>query len=115
MCYRIQRTLYKLSVVILLMPVPVAARSKACLRPLACWDYGFEYRRGAWISVCCKGCVLSGTGLCDGLITRPDESYRVWCLCVRVIEKTRREGLSPLGLANHEKNVLVRNEKLSYT
>jgi hypothetical protein len=22
--------------------------------------------------VCCKGCVLSGRGLCDGLITRPE-------------------------------------------
>jgi hypothetical protein len=24
--------------------------------------------------------VLSGRGLCDGLITRPEESYRVWCV-----------------------------------
>jgi hypothetical protein len=24
--------------------------------------------------------VLSGRGLCDGLITRPEESYRLWCL-----------------------------------
>jgi hypothetical protein len=23
-------------------------------------------------------CVLSGRGLCEGLITRPKESYRVW-------------------------------------
>ena len=23
-------------------------------------------------------CLLSGGGLCDGLITRPEESYRVW-------------------------------------
>ena len=23
-------------------------------------------------------CVLSGRGLCDGLITRPDESYGLW-------------------------------------
>jgi hypothetical protein len=25
--------------------------------------------------VCCERCVLSGRGLCDGLITRPGESY----------------------------------------
>jgi len=25
--------------------------------------------------VCCECCVLSGRGLCDGLITRPEESY----------------------------------------
>jgi hypothetical protein len=48
-------------------------------RPLACWDYGFESRRG-------HGCLslvsvlLSGTGLCDGLITRPEEPYQVWCV-----------------------------------
>jgi len=30
--------------------------------------------------VCCDCCVLSGRGLCDGLITRPDESYRLWCV-----------------------------------
>jgi hypothetical protein len=28
--------------------------------------------------VCCEWCVLSGRGLCDGLITRPEESYRLW-------------------------------------
>jgi len=26
--------------------------------------------------------VLSGGGLCDGLITRPEESYHVWCVVV---------------------------------
>jgi hypothetical protein len=30
--------------------------------------------------VCCECCVLSGRGLCDGLITRPEESYRLWCV-----------------------------------
>jgi hypothetical protein len=49
------------------------------LRPLACWDSGFESRRG-------HGClsllnvVLSGRGLYDGLITRSDESYRMLCV-----------------------------------
>jgi hypothetical protein len=33
---------------------------------------------GAWMSVFCECCVLSGTGLCVGLITRPEDSYRVW-------------------------------------
>jgi len=27
-------------------------------------------------------CVLSGRGLCDELITRPEESYRLWCVWV---------------------------------
>ena len=30
---------------------------------------------GAWMSVCCECCVLSGRVLCDGLITCPEESY----------------------------------------
>ena len=32
--------------------------------------------------VCFECCVLSGRGLCDGLITHPEESYRVLCACV---------------------------------
>ena len=52
------------------------------LRPFACWDCGFESRAGAWMSVCCECCVLSGRVLCDGPITRPEESYRVWCVWV---------------------------------
>jgi len=27
------------------------------------------------MSVCCECCEWSGTGLCDGPITRPEESY----------------------------------------
>jgi hypothetical protein len=58
--------------------IPEAVRSKDLgLRSLACWDCGFESRRGHGISVSCECCVLSGRGLCVGLITRPEESYRV--------------------------------------
>jgi hypothetical protein len=28
--------------------------------------------------VCCECCVTSGSVLCDQLITRPEESYRLW-------------------------------------
>jgi len=35
---------------------------------------------GAWMSVSCEFYVLSSTGLCVELITRPEESYRVWCV-----------------------------------
>ena len=41
---------------------------------------------GAWMSVSCDSCVLSGRGLCDELITRTEESYQVWCVCVCVCE-----------------------------
>jgi len=36
---------------------------------------------GAWTFVCCDCFVLSGRGLCIGLITRPEEAYRVWRVC----------------------------------
>jgi len=32
------------------------------------------------VSVCCECCVLSGRVLCLGLITRLEESYRMWCV-----------------------------------
>jgi len=32
--------------------------------------------------VCCEWFVLSGRGLCYELITRPEESYRLWCVVV---------------------------------
>ena len=32
---------------------------------------------GAWLSHSCRCCVMSNIGLCMGLITRPEESYRV--------------------------------------
>jgi hypothetical protein len=42
--------------------------------------------------VCCECCVLSGRGLCDGLMTHPDESYRLWrvVVCGQETSKTRR-------------------------
>jgi len=36
--------------------------------------------------VCCEFFVLSGRGLCDELITRPEESYRLWCVVVCDLE-----------------------------
>jgi hypothetical protein len=39
---------------------------------------------GAWMSVSCECCVLSGRGLCDRLITRPEESYRVPLTSVKI-------------------------------
>jgi hypothetical protein len=42
----------------------------------------------AWMSVCCECCVLSGRDLCNELITRPEESYRLLCVAVCDIETT---------------------------
>ena len=40
----------------------------------------------AWMFVCCECCVLSGRGICDKLITRPKESYRLRCVVVCDLE-----------------------------
>jgi len=32
---------------------------------------------------------LSGRGLCDELITRPEESYRLWCVVVCDLETSK--------------------------
>jgi hypothetical protein len=36
------------------------------------------------MSVSCDCCVFSGSNLCNGLITRPEESYRLWRVYLRV-------------------------------
>ena len=33
--------------------------------------------------------MLSGRGLCDELITRPEESFRLWCVVVYDLETSR--------------------------
>jgi len=49
------------------------------------------------MSVCCEYCVLSGRGLCDGLITRPEESYRLWCVVVCDVETSWMRRHWPTG------------------
>ena len=44
---------------------------------------------GAWIFVCCECRVLPGRVLCDELITRPEESYRLCCVVVCDLETSR--------------------------
>jgi len=50
----------------------------------------------AWMFVCCEYCVLSGRGLCDELITRP-ESCRLWCVVVCDLETSWIRRLWPTG------------------
>jgi hypothetical protein len=52
--------------------------------------------------------MLSGRGLCDALITRPEEYYGVWCVKLSVIGEPHRGGLGPRGLSRHEKKELVK-------
>jgi hypothetical protein len=73
------------------VPVPVAARSAAA-RLLRFW---VRIPPGAWMFVCCECCVLSGRGLCDRLITRQEESYRLWRAVMCDQETSRMRRLKP--------------------
>jgi hypothetical protein len=58
------------------LPIPLAARFKA----LVCGRSPAEIvgsNPAGDMNVCCECCVLSGRGLCDELITRPEMSYRL--------------------------------------
>jgi len=47
--------------------------------------------------VCCECCVLSGRGLCDEQITRPEESYRLWRVVVCDHETSNGEAKARYG------------------
>ena len=79
----------------------MAARSKAwvCNRLLA----GIAGSNPIGGMDVCECFVLSGRGLCDGLITRPEESYRLWCVVVCDLETSSRmrRPWPALGLQRH--------------
>ena len=66
----------------LIVPIRVAARSKAwvCGRSLA--DVAGSNPTGGHGCLCVVCC--AGRGLCGELITRPEESCRLWCVFVCV-------------------------------
>jgi hypothetical protein len=47
------------------------------------------------MSVCYECFVLTGRGLYDGLITRPEESYRLWRVVMCEQETSKRRRLKP--------------------
>jgi len=56
--------------------------------------------------VCCECCVFSGGGLCDGLITRTEESYRLWCVVVCDLENlVNEEAMGCVGSQRHKKKL----------
>jgi hypothetical protein len=55
------------------------------------------------MSVRYECCVLSDRGLCDELITRPEESYRLWCVVVCDLENLmNEEALAHWGLSRQK-------------
>ena len=76
-------------------------RRSAAARLLRSW---VRIPPGAWMFVCCECCVLSCRGLCDELITRPEESYRLWCVVVCDLETSRtRRPWAALGRSATDK------------
>jgi len=54
--------------------------------------------------VCCECCLLSGRGLSDELITRPEESYRLWCVVMCNLGNLKNEeAMTRVGFQRHSK------------
>jgi len=60
--------------------------------------------------VCCECCVLSGRDLYDELITRPEKSYRLWCVIVCDLENL----VNKEALAHWGKGRLLRQKNYYY-
>jgi len=85
-------------------PDPVTARSKAQACDHSPTEILDSNPKGAWMFFCC---VLSSRGLCDELITRPEESYRLLCvvMCELKISWMRRPWLT-LGWSTKNKQTV---------
>jgi hypothetical protein len=60
------------------------------------------------MDVCCECRVLSGRGLCDELITRPEESYRLWCVVACDLENIKNEEvMTRVGSQRHRNMATV--------
>ena len=83
--------------------------SSAASQLLRLW---VQIPQGAWMSICCEFCLLSGTGLCDELITRPGEILPtverrcVWSRNLVNEEALAHRGLSRQIQTNTEKTLI---------
>jgi hypothetical protein len=84
-------------------------RRSAAARLLSLW---VRIPPRAWNSVCCECCLLSGRGLCDELITRPEESYRLWCVVVCDTETSWMRRPWPTGGCFVKKGCFVKNKQM---
>ena len=67
-------------------------RRSSAARLLRLW---VQIPPGAWMSVRCECWMLSGRGVCVGLITRPEQSYWLWCVVVSDQETSKTRRLKP--------------------
>jgi hypothetical protein len=58
--------------------------------------------------------MLSGRGLCDELITRPDETYRMWGVVCDIKPEKMGEDMARVGPQRHRKKIYIhRNESVA--
>jgi len=58
--------------------------------------------------VCCECYVLSGRGLCDELITRPHESFRLWCVVVSDLDNlVNEEAMTRVESQRHRTDIIL--------
>jgi len=89
--------------------VLVAARSKAEVCDRLLLRLWFRIPPGG-MDVCLLR-VLSGRGLCDELITCPEESYRMWCVLVWSRNLVNKEAMAHWGLSCQKLNKTGRDER----
>ena len=82
------------------LPISVVARSKAWIcGSLLAGIAGSNPARD--VIVCCECWVLPGRGICIGLTTRPEGSFRVWCVWVWSWSLDNEEALAHWRLLRH--------------
>jgi hypothetical protein len=91
----------------------VAARSKAwAFRRVLAGIVGSNPSGG--MDVCLLWVfVLSGTGLCDGPIPRPEESCRVWWVCMWSRNLQKEAAYARFGLLRHRKGKRLTEKRVS--
>jgi hypothetical protein len=90
----------------------VAASSKAWVCGRSLTGIAGSNPPGAWGSVLSVVC-CTGRGLCVGLITRPEESYRMWCFVECDLETSRmRLGWPALGRRATGRKVMLNTGNL---
>ena len=61
--------------------------------------------------VCCECYVLSGRGLCDELITRPQESFRLWCVVVSDLDNlVNEEAMTRVESQRHRTDIILQTD-----
>ena len=85
----------------------MAARSKAWVCGCSPAEIVVLNPAGVMVVFSCECRVLSSRGLCDELITRPEESYRLCRVVVWSRKLKNEEAMARVGPQRHSKNSFV--------